>query len=295
MASRHKKNPVKRLITNRDYQMLKCLWKWKLLSTRALAKKYFQKASPFTAYIRLLRLEAAGFIEFVQIDDPGFGVWTLTPKGFRVIRSKMVDLVKDGYKSMNPYHDYLATAFHLGEWLTGQPEGSQTFSEQQLLRIGSDLWPSWIPHSKIHRPDGYSLCCVNGQKVVTAFEAELTLKSKRKYEPAVAFYDSEPSIHFVFWLIKSRGVLASIQNAFEKCEVREWTKHHFVLLETYREKGWSAPFIAGTFQGRAMKEILRYNAATTLLQCSYTCSTLELLDIRKRPMNPVVSGDLKKR
>lgn len=295
MPKKSKKASVKRKITARDYQMLKCLWKWKALSTRALAKKFFPKATPFSAYIRLLRLESAGYLEFTQIDDPGFGVWTLSPKGFRVIRPKMVELAKDGFRSENLYHDHLATAFHLGEWLTNQPEGAQTFSEQQLRRISQDLWPSWIPRSDLHRPDGYSLCVIDGKNIVAALETELTLKEKSRYGRTVTFYDGEASIQLVFWLIGSKGMVSSIKRAFEKYDVSDWKKHNFLTLEDFRKKGWMAPIIEGEFRGSLLNDFLRYNTATTALHWRYGCSTLELLDIRKRPINSKPSKAFKNR
>ncbi|PWU17450.1 MAG: hypothetical protein C5B49_08890, partial [Bdellovibrio sp.] len=196
-----KKTFPHRVITERDYLIFKMLWKWKALSTQAIALKFFPNATPYAAYIRLGRLEGSGYIQSIQVERPGFEVWTLAPRGYRIIKPRMVELAKDGFKSEFYCHDYLATAFHLGEWLTGQPDGGETFSEQQLLRIPEDLWPAWIPQSTLHRPDGYSLFHRGEKKSIVAFETELNPKSRCRYERHVAFYDSQESIEFVFWLV----------------------------------------------------------------------------------------------
>src|SRR3989344_7063606 len=135
MAKTTRKKARNLQITERDYKLLRYLWKWKVLSTSAIAKKFFPEAKSVSAYIRLLRLEKAGFIESIPIDKRHFDVWAITAKGFRVIQSQLVDLAHQGFKSENPYHDYIATAFHLGEWLTNRPPYGKMFSEQQQRRI----------------------------------------------------------------------------------------------------------------------------------------------------------------
>jgi hypothetical protein len=274
---------VKRFVTDRDYAILKFLWKWKCLSTRAISKRFFPKANPFTTYVRLTQLQGAGYIEPVEVEGKSYAVWTLTKKGFQKIRPKMVELALDGYKSENYHHDYLATAFHLGEWLIAQPSGTQTFSEQQLRRIPEDLWPEWIPRSSTHRPDGYSLVSRDGINVTCAFEAELSPKAKSRYEKTVAFYDSQKNIHLVLWLIKSEGLYRTMKDAFEKYYVRDWQKHHFVLLSDFQKKGWMAPVIAGQYRGETISRILGYITPTKPLLYPYESCVLEMLDSQKRP------------
>jgi hypothetical protein len=276
-------------VTDREYAMFKFLWKWKALSTRALSKRFFPKANPYSTYIRLMRLYEAGYIEPIEVEGKGKEVWSLTKKGFLKIRSKMVELALDGYKSENYYHDFLATALHLGEWLTDQPESTQTFSEQQLRRIPEDLWPEWIPRSSIHRPDGYSKVTGSVQNITVAFEVELSAKTKNRYEKTVAFYDSQKNINLVLWLVNSEGVYQAMKRAFEKYYVRDWHKHHFLLLSDFRKKGWMAPFIEGQLKGKSIANILVYKPATKSLQNRYVCSVYEMLDSKKRPDNSTPS------
>lgn len=286
MSKSLERRPVHRDITERDARILRFLWKWKVISTRALAAKFFPNALIQTAYRRLLRLAEAGFISSVEVNGRWQECWCLSSKGYKYIRPHLGDLVGEGFKSENPYHDCLATAFHLGEWLTHQPEYTQTFSEQQLRRIPVDLWEEWVPHSDSHRPDGYSLYFQGEQKIIVAFEAELTLKTKSRYESVVAFYDTHNTIQFVFWLVDSKVTLNSMKRTFESFHVREWSKHHFVLLSDFQVKGWRAPIIEGHFRGKAPADFLLHLPPTGLPLDTLQRGTQALLDTAKKPVIP---------
>lgn len=272
-------------ITDRDYKLLRFLWKWKVVSTQALAKKFFYEANAFTAYRRLLHLESDGFIGAYPVDGRFNEAWILKEKGFKYILPHLGDLQSKGYKSANYPHDFLATAFHLGEWLTQQPGNTQTYSEQQLRCYPADLWPPWIPRSALHRPDGYSAYQSSEKRVVVAFEAEISPKAKKRYERVVTFYDNQPGIHYVFWLVDSKGTLNSVRRNFEKLQVREWSKHQFILLSEFKQKGWLAQFIEGKSTGRSPFQFLCPNPHTIPPQSSLSCGTLALLDSRRRPIN----------
>lgn len=293
MKNSPKNKKSKHVATNRDMQIFKFLWKWKAVSTRAIAKKFFPDAIPYSAYIRLTRLHKIGYVEPIQVEEKGQEIWSLSKKGYLKIKPRMVELAVDGFKSENYYHDFLATAFHLGEWLTCQPKGAQTFSEQQLRRIPEELWPAWIPKSNTHRPDGYSHFSISNvntnQSYTVAFEAELSAKGIARFERTIAFYDSHAEINFVFWLVDSIGIYNLIARAFEKYHGREWSKHHFILLDDFRQKGWTSAFISGQYKGKSISQILGYNSATKPLHNCYESSISELLNNQKRPVNSKAS------
>jgi hypothetical protein len=272
-------------ITDRDYKMLRFLWKWKAVATIALARKFFPGVQSFSAYRRLLHLESDGYIGSYVVDGRFHEAWILKEKGFKYILPHLGDLHSQGYKSANYPHDFLATALHLGEWLTHQPENTQTYSEQQLRCYPAELWPSWVPRSTLHRPDGYSAYQSNEKRVVIAFEAELSLKGKKRYESAVTFYDNQPVIDYVFWLVDSKNTLNAVRRNFEKLQVRDWSKHQFILLSDFMQNGWMAPFIEGKFKGRNPGYFLNHNPATMSSQSYLGCDTLALLDSRRRPIN----------
>ncbi len=251
-----KPKPFRLDITDRDLQILRFLWKWKMVSTSAIALKFFPNAVVQTGYKRLMLLARAEYILFVQTNHYTGQGWTLTPKGYKVIRHLLGDLKVDGYKSEYQHHDRLVTALHLGDWLTFQPEYTQTFTEQQLRRIPIDLWDDWVPKSAVHRPDGYSLLFHGDNKLLIAFEVELSLKSKNRYESLVAFYDVQRSVDVVIWLVNSRVTLNSMKRTFEQLNVREMQKHNFLLLSDFEKRGWRARFVSGKFIGKTPADLL---------------------------------------
>ncbi len=277
-------------VTERDYKVLRFLWKWKVLSTSALATKFFCQSEPRTAYRRLIALERSGYISSVRLQQRFHEVWQLSDKGFRFIREQLGDLASVGYKVEYVEHDFLASAFHLGEWLTLQPEYTQNYSEQQLRRYPADLWPNWVPQSTLHRPDGYSLYFQGEQPVVVAFEIELSVKSKVRYQSVVAFYDSLPSIQFVFWLVDSKNTMQALSNTFKKFQMRDYDKHHFVLLSDFRKSGWRAPFVKGKFVGRKPLDFLMSQALSRASLEPARSSTLSMLDTIKKPIKSKASG-----
>ncbi|MFZ4402481.1 MAG: hypothetical protein ACOYOK_00125 [Pseudobdellovibrionaceae bacterium] len=272
-------------ITDRDYKILRFVWKWKAVSTQALAQKFFPGVHAFSAYRRLLFLESDGYLGSYVVSGRFHEAWILKEKGFKYILPHLGDLDSQGFKSANYPHDFLATAFHLGDWLTQQPNNTQTYSEQQLRCYPSDLWPTWIPRSALHRPDGYSAYQSKEKRVVIAFEAEISPKAKKRYESVVTFYDNQPAIDYVFWLVDSKNTLNTLKRNFEKLQIREWSKHQFILHCDFIKNGWLAPFTEGQFQGRCLSDFLSHKTATMSSQSHLSCGTLALLDSRRRPIH----------
>ncbi len=58
---------VKREITSRDFAVLNFLWRWKVVSPQALAKKFFPGIRPESANVRLRHLAEAGYLESLQV------------------------------------------------------------------------------------------------------------------------------------------------------------------------------------------------------------------------------------
>lgn len=272
-------------ITKRDYKLLRFIWKWKIVSTSALARKFFPDIQAFSAYCRLLLLESNGYIGSHVVKERFHEGWILKEKGFKYIRPYLGDLESQGFKSANYPHDFLATALHLGNWLTHQPDNTQTYSEQQLRCYPSDLWPNWIPRSTLHRPDGYSVYHSIKERVIVAFEAEVSLKAKKRYESVVTFYDNQPDINYVFWLVDSKNTLNALKRNFEKFQMRDWNKHQFLLLSDFMQNGWQGQIAEGKFKGRSLSEFLNNKGITITSQSHNSCDALTLLDSRRRPIN----------
>ena len=282
--SRLKKSKKHCEITERDYKILRFLWKWKMVSTQALAKRFFPEVQAYSAYRRLLHLEADNYIESFVVNGRFHEAWGLKEKGFKYIKPYLGELKSTGFKSANPHHDYLASAFHLGEWLLHQPKNSQTFSEQQLKSYPEDLWPFWVPKSTLHRPDGYSIYQVDNTRSIIAFETELSLKASHRYESIFTFYTHQSAIDYVFWLIDSQSTLSALKKHFKKFQLSEWSKHQFLILAEFQKKGWRASFMEGKLEGKTPAYLLLHKSATILSQQRLACGTQALLDSRRRPM-----------
>lgn len=247
---------VRRAITERDSKVLEFLWRWKVVSSQALARKFFPTVQPQSAHLRLRQLEEVGYLVSHSVSKREYA-WGIGKKGYEYIKDWFNVEVHDGYKTSYPHHDFLATAFHLGEWLTKMPDGAEVYSELELRCVVDELYPDWIPQSTMHRPDGYSKMMLNDRQMISAFEVELTLKSKRRYEALVYFYDNQPTINHVYWLVGSRGMAKSIERIFARYNSREFSKHSFILLEHFLKSGWDAPAFHGSRVGKSLNEILR--------------------------------------
>jgi hypothetical protein len=271
-------------ITERDYKMLRFIWKWKAVSTAALAMKFYPNSTSYTCYRRLLYLANDSYIDNYSLKVPNTAVWILKQKGFKYIRPYLDELSAEGYKSANYPHDYLASSFHLGEWLIHQPDNSQTVSEQQLRCFDSELLPKWIPTSKLHRPDGYSTYHLQEQRIIVAFEAELTVKASTRYEGVVSFYDNEDSINLVLWLVNNVSSMDSIEKFFKKYNVKDISKHQFILLADFLKDGWMAEVIRGKYAGQKVINLLQHKAYSNPPQNILGSVTQALLNSRKRPI-----------
>src|SRR3989338_6383928 len=121
-------------ISERDTSILLFLWRWKLGTTAVLAAKYFPNKSYHACYKRLLKLRHLGIVQHMPITKWGHGghVWTLTHKGFLLCREHLPGLKQKVYKSEHINHDFLVTAFHLGDWIERRPEECLQFTEQEL-------------------------------------------------------------------------------------------------------------------------------------------------------------------
>lgn len=282
-------------LTERDLKILRFIWKWKVLSTLAISRKFFPESISDAAYRRLLDLTRMGFIEPVDIKFNRQALWSLTTKGFKRISPFLGELLSKGFKSENSSHDYYVTCFHLGLWLTNQPEYTQTFSEQQLRRISPELWDSWVPSSTVHRPDGYSLFFRNDKKVIVSFEVELSIKEKKRYEPLVVFYDSQDTIDLVFWLVESKSAIKSLKNIFEHLGIKKPLKHQFVLLENFKKNAWQAPFSHGSFEGHVIANVLFPQGIPKSSLAIPLRDDLALLNTSKKPLISINSTNAQNR
>jgi hypothetical protein len=165
----------------------------------------------------------------------------------------------------------------LGDWLLGVPKDADIFSEQELRRLA--VYPEWVPRTELHRPDGYSKILVDGKLAVIAFEVELTHKEDSRYEILAKFYDREPSIYRVLWLVESETSARYIQKRLMKSVSNRCLVHDFVSIDDFSSKAWMAPILLGFESGKTISFLMNSELGTA---CNHVPSTF-LLDGRRTP------------
>ncbi len=229
------------VVTERDLKILHFLWKWKLASTALIHEAIGRPLTPYSSYKALERLTRHHFIESRHTFGKNFSSWILTDKGFETIRPELGQLCEEGYGSENHWHDKNVVAFQLGEWATHSLPVVTHFTEQEMRRRTVDYYPSWVPNSKIHRPDGYTRIEGEGKESVLAFEVELWPKSLSIYETTLRFYELMKKISRVYWLVGDPFVKDIILRAKNCIQDTSLNYHVFVDLYDYINLGWDAP------------------------------------------------------
>lgn len=249
---------------NNEHYILEALWKWKLISTAGLSEMFYPDLDKNTAYRKITHLEKSGLIqtEFLMKGKLA-SAWMLTRQGFQEVTPFLPEMTDVGYKSETQYHDWLVTAFHLGAWLKGHSENVELFSEQELRRLRPDTYPAWVPNRNIHRPDGYSRVQIGSKSATIAIEVELSRKGQTAYEILGRFYEEEPKVSRVLWLVTSRRRAQSILDRIkfavgDKCGI-----HHFCILQDFQRLGWQAPLHFGYEHGKPVAFLMGQPLAET--------------------------------
>lgn len=227
-------------LTERDRKILHFLWKWKLASTAVIHEAIGSPLSPYSTYKTLERLCQNHFVESRRTYEQNFFSWMLTDKGFETIRNSLGDLCEQGYGSENCWHDLNVMAFQLGEWATNQLPIVTHYTEQELRRRPVDNYPSWVPNSKEHRPDGYTRIKTDKKELVLAFEVEIWSKSLSSYESTARFYDLMKKVSRVYWLVGDPHIKEQVLRAKECIRDKSQNFHLFVDMNEYIRSGWDA-------------------------------------------------------
>lgn len=279
-------------MNKRDIDILKGLWRWKLLSTAAIAELYFGKLAPSHAYRQLIRLRDRGLIEMIPIpgDEKARSfAWTLTPKGFRITKDYITKLAAEGFRSESIRHDSIVNAVHLGSWIFGIPAECALFSEQQLRRYNPDQYPKWIPQDGSHRSDGYWLTSIHGKQGTIALEVELNAKSAMDYRGIAQSYALNENLFRVVWVVPSIGMGTSILEAMQEMG-KAVLLHSFLLLKDFKVHGWNAKFFTGRDVTKSLCDLLPSEIDTS---AQHVAPKL-LLDFRKSPHRSQCYAQLKK-
>ncbi len=254
-------------LTQRDYELLKFLWVWKLASTAVLRRRFFPNINcEIFPYKKLRQIQKAGYLNQIAFLNGGYAgkyeklyVWALSKKGFSEIRVAMGNLKEDGYCSEYPQHDYLVSSIHLGEFLGNIPNDVRIFSENQLRRFPLHRYPAWVPKDAAHRPDGYWCIGAGHEQKIYALEVETSVKSISRYTQCASFYRRTKEIGRVFWYVESVGEAQSVQKALRSYDESRFQIHNFILLSDYVKSGWLAPIVIGGDRPQTLRDFLTVN------------------------------------
>lgn len=247
----------KALSIERDLPLLRWLWRWKISTTAAIDFKFFSHCnSSLIAYNRLRILEKNKFIE-IRYNEQGLSpVWVLADKGFKAIRESLPTLKQEGFKSENINHDIVVTSAHLGRWVQRVPKHVDLFSEQQLRRYNIDEYPTWIPKTDLHRPDGYWRIQKDIKHEVIALEVERSRKSNTEYKAVGRFYNQVQQIDKVLWIVGATSFGNHLQRIFSEPLVPFRSIHNFILEDDFRKLGWLAKIKIGPDTEKTFAELL---------------------------------------
>ena len=287
--------PEKRAkLTARDLEILDFLWKWKGLTTGAMAVKFFG-SSPVWAYNRLLFLQKTGFIKQISIDETGKSfVWSLGARGFTQVQKSLDLLREEGSSSESPYHDLVACSAQIGEWILKIPDGVEVFSEQELRRFDRSFYPVWVPDICGRRPDGFWKVPFGNTSLVFALEAELNQKGVNEYGPIAQYYRDTPQIARVFWITKTRSLASKLQKIFQETSPERYKRHDFILLDDFCRNGWESPIFLGWDQGKSFRYALCAGQEPLIevsLKSNKSFNAASILDTRKCPFKTTSSND----
>jgi hypothetical protein len=270
------------LSLDRDLRLLLFLWRWKLATTKALHARFFARSTLRWAYKRLWKIASAGYITSVPVELANGTAWTLTKQGFLAVRDQLPVLREDGFKSESLYHDMVCAAFHLGDWVAGQPTSVSVFPEQQLRRYELESYPSWIPKTTAHRPDGYTMVANGHDNRVFAIEVEISPKPIAVYQSLSSFYANHRNIDRVMWLVNRASFAEHLHSHLAAYDSQGAQLHNFIALGQFLKMGWSSPVVLGPDLGLTIREVYGGKKdGRTLAESRDTSAALLFLDARK--------------
>jgi hypothetical protein len=267
----------------RDIPLLHFLWRWKVSTTLALCYKFFPKSPLHTGYKRILQLRDA---ELITPRSDRYGskrVWTLTQKGYKLIRPDLPALKEEGFASESVSHDLLASAIQIGDFLLRQPPHIRLMSEQQLRRYEISAYPSWVPKSLDRRPDGYWRIESGIDSKIIALEVEINAKSKDEYYQILSSYSFESQIGDVLWFVQVPWLGKLILSVAGEFFSRNKNVHSFILIDDFLKTGWQSKIFLGKCSKQSVSDVLVKRdgnmAGTSMEHGAYQ----QILNLQKSP------------
>ncbi len=267
-----------KLMYLRDVDLFLLLWKYRVLSTRAIWCALYDKVAIKTCYERLMKLAKANYIRCISVGENG-SAWTLSVNGFQAIRDVIPELKVPGYGSESPTHDLMVLVAAFGDHWPSLPAGVLLLSEEEIKRVPLEYLPDWYPVDLLRRPDGLWLVQDGIQSTCIAFEMETTKKTLSSYEIIARQYQDASTVSRVVWFVSTLNVAELLQSAFQNRAGSHDFKHSFVLISDLVSNSWDAPVILGRDSGFSLCDFLKNQCGTASVQGRRLCH----LDLSKTP------------
>jgi hypothetical protein len=251
VRTRSKLNP------KRDFEIFKFIWRWKVVPTDILHKRFFDGCHIQTCYNRLARLRNEGYLDTIALMGTQCMGWTLRSKAFLAIKEYLPYDCDRGFRSESPNHDVMTLRLQLGDWVTHPKNDDLLFTEQELRRLSSADYPDWVPFDINRRPDGYRRSADGIASKAIGVEVEISPKSNIEYETLALDYAHCSKIERVIWGVPSKMVANKIASTLAKYQSPRGPAHSFVLNESITESGWSSRVIAGSNLNTMVRDLLK--------------------------------------
>ncbi len=272
------------VMTKRCADILRFLWLFKIATTATIAKKFYSDSSIEACYRRLIGLAKGGYIQAVPLKGAEGFFWTLDKIGFAQLKDELPPNSENGYLSECPIHDLIVLSAHLGSWLCRKPDGWKLFTDQQIKRIPRDCYPSWVPKSKIHRPDGYWYWNQGSRTRLLALEIELSQKKLLEYETVARFYKLDTKVDQVIWITGPRVNSNSIDTVIEKSSGSK-NIHSFIPLKEFLKTLWQSKVQVGKSIGLTIEDLICQSPSNT----SPVPEGFHFFDTRKYPVKSILN------
>jgi hypothetical protein len=231
------------------------LWKFRLATFKTLQMRFFKNDSAKRTYDRLRKLEGAEFIKLDTISGKPLRIWRLEKRGFDFLEEhSLPELKAKRFRPHRCYHDLLASAALVGDWLHQVPPTVKIVSEQEIKSLEIPELSAVFPEKMDHDPDG--IWFFPATKKAVALEIELSAKSSKKYEQTCAFYSSSSAFDYVVWIVRSPAHGNQILESSRRYGIPREGVHLFVTLDQFKAELWQSHFRNGQFRGISMAQFL---------------------------------------
>lgn len=252
------------ILSNEEADLLRFLWKYRVATFRTLKTIYFPTRSSKSAYDRCRKMEAGQFVAIEKIPGQKDRVFRLDRRGFQYLQANVLPNLKTKYyKPQSHYHDLVASAALIGDWLY-KPLGSvRIVSEQEIKSVDIPEINKAFPNGLSHDPDGIWIFRSGKANRYLGLEVEISGKTDRRYEEVCAFYSSDTFFEHVFWIVKSREHGNQILECSQRHGIPREGVHLMVLLEDFKMNLWDSVVRNGNFKDLPMGLVLNAIANDT--------------------------------